>query len=54
MNIEEEDIPEESVILRATKGMGNGKLNHITDLIYVDETAFDRSKTEEIAEEVNK
>lgn len=54
VNIEEENISEESVVLRATKGMGNGKLNHITDLIYVDEETFDKTKTEEIAEEVNK
>ena len=54
VNIEEEDIPEESIVLKATKGMGNGKLEYITDLIYVDESTFDRTKTEEMAEEVNK
>jgi DNA-binding NarL/FixJ family response regulator len=54
INIEEEDIKEESIVLKATKGMGHGKLNHITDLIYIDEESFDRTKTEEIAIEVNK
>lgn len=54
VDIEKESIDEESIIIKATKGMGNGKLEHITDLIYVDETLFDKTKTEEIAEEVNK
>lgn len=52
MNIDQENIDLNKVILRATKGMGNGKLTNIQDVIYVDPQKFNRLKTEQIAEEV--
>jgi len=54
VDIEKEEIKEDDIVLKATKGMGNGKIDYITDIIYVDESTFDKTKTEEIAEEVNK
>lgn len=54
VDLEKEDISEDSIIIKASKGMGNGKLDYITDIIYVDDESFDKMKTEEIAEEVNK
>lgn len=52
MDIDKENIDLSKAILRADKGMGNGKLTDIQDIIYVDPRKFDRLKTEQIAEEV--
>ena len=38
--------------MRATKGMGNGKIENIRDVIYIDPDKFNRLKTEEMAEEI--
>lgn len=52
MDIDNENIDFSKAILRADKGMGNGKLSRIRDIVYVDPERFDRLKTEQIAEEV--
>lgn len=51
-DIDNENIDLSKALLRADKGMGNGKLTHIRDVIYVDPAKFDRLKTEQMAEEV--
>ncbi len=45
-------IPEEKLLLYTEKGMGNGLIDHIKDVIYVDKEKFDKSKTEEMAAEI--
>ncbi len=40
------------LLLRSTKGMGNGSIKNITDVVYVDVSKFDRTKTIEIAREI--
>lgn len=40
------------IVLRATKGMGNGRIESIRDVIYIDPNRFDRLKTEEMAAEI--
>lgn len=52
MDIDNENIDFNKAILRADKGMGNGKLSNILDIIYVNPEKFNRLKTEQIAEEV--
>ena len=52
MDIDNENIDFDKAILRADKGMGNGRLSDISDIVYVDPEKFDRLKTEQIAEEV--
>ncbi|MDR2448906.1 MAG: pyruvate, phosphate dikinase [Prevotellaceae bacterium] len=52
VDIEEEHIDPARVLLQACKGVGNGKLTHISDVLFVDTAAFDRTKTEEIAGEI--
>lgn len=52
MDIDNENIDFDKAILLADKGMGNGRLSDISDIIYVDPEKFDRLKTEQIAEEV--
>ncbi|MDR2414891.1 MAG: pyruvate, phosphate dikinase [Odoribacteraceae bacterium] len=46
------NIDPERVLLRADKGMGNGKIDYIRDVVYVMPDKFDRLKTTEIAAEV--
>ena len=52
MDIDKENIDMSKAILRADKGMGNGKITDIQDLIYVDPRHFDRLRTEQMAEEI--
>lgn len=52
MDIDKENIDMSKAVLKADKGMGNGKLTDIRDIIYVDPAKFDRLRTEQMAEEV--
>jgi len=40
------------LLLLSNKGMGNGKISGISDVVYVDTKRFDRTKTREIANEI--
>ena len=53
IDIDDLSIDPTHVLLKADKGMGNGKLQYIRDVVYVDPDKFDRLRTEEIAEESN-
>jgi hypothetical protein len=46
------EVDREKALLYATKGMGNGQIENLRDVIYVDIAAFDRVHTREIAEEL--
>jgi len=46
-------IKKEDIILYAEKGMGNGLIKHIEDVVYVDNKLFDKSKTVEMADEID-
>jgi len=50
--IDESLINKNDVILFSDKGMGNGLINDITDVIYVDIDIFDKSKTSQMADEI--
>lgn len=52
IDLSEENMDTEHTLLRATKGMGNGKICDIYDVIYVIPEKFNRLKTEEMAEEI--
>lgn len=49
-----EEVNDDLVLLYTDKGMGNGCLDDITDFIYVDADSFDKSKTEDMAVEIEK
>jgi len=51
-DIDRKKIPEKSILLYSVNGMGNGILDELQDVIYVDLKKFDRSKTEEMALEI--
>jgi len=52
VEIDLEDVEDKKVIMYAEHGMGNGKLEHICDVVYVDTEKFDKLKTKQIAKEI--
>jgi len=50
IDLEEED--KDSILLYSEKGMGNGIVDDVTDVIYVDLNKFDKTKTQEMALEI--
>ena len=51
--INKEEIHHEKTLIYAEKGMGNGLIEGVSDLIYVDPATFDKKYTEEMAEEID-
>jgi hypothetical protein len=49
-----EELNTEDLVLYSEKSMGNGKIDHITDVIYVDKEKFDNNKTLEMTYEIEK
>ncbi|PZX11806.1 pyruvate phosphate dikinase-like enzyme [Breznakibacter xylanolyticus] len=52
-----EEIDPQKIVLQSNKGMGNGCIDYVKDVIYMDITKFDRTKTDLMAremEELNK
>ncbi len=52
--IEEKDINDEKLLLFSERSMGNGKIENVQDVIYVDKEKFDNNKTLEMTEEIEK
>jgi hypothetical protein len=46
------EVDEENVFMYAEHGMGNGKIESIYDVVYVDPEKFDKLKTKQIAQEI--
>ena len=51
--IDLDKINKESIVVFTEKGMGNGILKTIQDVIYVDNSLFDKSQTEEMVKEID-
>jgi hypothetical protein len=51
-NVDMNKIKKEDIVLYAEKGMGNGLIKNIQDIIYIDNATFDKSKTEDMAAEI--
>jgi CheY-like chemotaxis protein len=47
-----DEVREERIVLKSEKGMGNGRYEHISHLIFMDVEKFDRIKTREMAAEM--
>jgi hypothetical protein len=45
-------IDSDSILLLSEKGMGNGLIDDISDVIYIDIAAFDKKRTEEMVAEI--
>ncbi|MCK4569143.1 MAG: hypothetical protein KAT76_02575, partial [Bacteroidales bacterium] len=52
-NVSLDKIKKDSIIMYSEKGMGNGIIEDIEDVIYIEPAAFDKAKTVEIAKEVD-
>ena len=51
-NIKPNEVNNENIILYSKNGMGNGKIKDITDVIFVDNDIFNKTKTEQMAQEI--
>ncbi len=47
-----DQVERKDMIICAEKSMGNGKIDHITDLVFVAPDSFNKMKTKEIAEQI--
>ncbi|MDO8898330.1 MAG: pyruvate, phosphate dikinase, partial [Bacteroidales bacterium] len=47
------EIRDEDILLYSEKGMGNGVIRDVKDVIYVEKNAFDKRYTEEMAREIS-
>lgn len=52
-DVDMKKIKKEDIILYAEKGMGNGLIKDIEDVIYIDNTRFDKSRTEDMVREID-
>ncbi len=53
VNIDIDSASHKNLLMYAMRGMGNGQLNGIRDVIYVRPEAFDRLKTKQMAREIH-
>jgi len=53
-NLELAEINRDELFLYTEKAMGNGRINDLYDIIYVDRDSFDKTKTVEMAAELEK
>lgn len=51
-NIDIEQVDKSKVLLYTERSMGNGKIQNIVDVVYVDPDKFDKMKTREMAQEI--
>ncbi|NOX86802.1 MAG: pyruvate, phosphate dikinase [Chlorobi bacterium] len=49
-----EEVKKEDIILYSEQGMGNGCIENVEDVIYIDKDQFDKSMTVEMAREIEK
>ncbi len=52
-NIDVDKLNMDHLLLYTDKGMGNGLIDNLTDVIYVDRKLFDKKETETIAQEID-
>lgn len=52
IRIDFSEVDDSKIILTSEKGMGNGKIDYIKDVIFMNPENFSRSKTEEMAKEI--
>ncbi len=53
VEIDLEMVNDDKVLMYAERGMGNGKIENITNVIYVDPDRFDKMKTRQMAQEIS-
>jgi len=53
VEVDIESVSDDKVFMYAERGMGNGKIKDIRDVVYVDPGKFDKLKTKQMAQEIN-
>ena len=53
VEVDIKDIDEDKIFMYAEHGMGNGKIDGIRDVVYVDPDKFDKMKTKQMAREIS-
>jgi hypothetical protein len=53
VEIDLDTIDDEEIFVYTERGMGNGKIETITDIVYVDPNKFDKTKTRQMAKEIS-
>ncbi|MCD6347551.1 MAG: pyruvate, phosphate dikinase [Bacteroidales bacterium] len=51
-HVDIDKVEQESIILYAEKSLGNGRIDGVEDVVYIDPADFDRMKTKEMADEI--
>lgn len=51
-SIDPDELDQDNMILFTNKGMGNGCIEDVTDVIYVDTEKFDKAETEKMVQEI--
>jgi CheY-like chemotaxis protein len=46
------DLPDEALVCRSPRVLGNGRIDAVRDLVFVDPETFDRARSSEVAEEI--
>ncbi len=54
VEVDIKDVEEDKIFMYAEHGMGNGKIDGIRDVVYVDPEKFDRMQTKQMAREISK
>ncbi|WP_430812434.1 MULTISPECIES: PEP/pyruvate-binding domain-containing protein [unclassified Carboxylicivirga] len=54
VSIDFDSVDRDKVVLQSVKGMGNGRLHHIKDVVYMNIDVFDRTQTAEMGAEMAK
>ena len=54
VDVDINSVHEDKVFMYAERGMGNGMIEDIRDVVYVDPVKFDRLKTKQMAQEISK
>lgn len=52
MDVDFSEVKEDRIVLKSDKGMGNGRYEHIQDIVFMDVEKFDRTKTRDMAAEM--
>jgi hypothetical protein len=52
--VDMDSIPKEDIVLFSEKGMGNGLIRNVNDVIFINKDTFDKRYTEEMAAEITK
>ncbi len=52
VSIDFDAVKKDKLVLQSIKGMGNGRLDHIKDVVYMNIDLFDRTKTAEMGKEM--